>query len=341
MNLCDGIKKYKYLHIMNNGFHTFPILNFINIYFDNSEHCFVFPNPREETKEKVSKIQNAYLCPIEEVSIENARKIIFHGLFTKTVIEYIYNNPYWLEKSYWFIWGGDLYQAPNTLEDNFVRKNVAGILTAFDKEVYEEKYIKPKKYFDLTYPHSKCELDLLPIKNEGYTHIQVNNSEDETSLEMLDILAKFKDENIRVSTILSYKSAGHKDVSDEIIEKGYAIFKDKFNPIKDYLTKEEYAKHLATVDIYISNQNRQQGNGNASVICSLGKKVYTKSETSVYKKYNALGIKYYNTYTIKELTFEEFIFQDEKVKEESVRKIKERMKDETKVEQWKNFFLSD
>ncbi len=334
----DEVQKYKYIHIMNNGFHTFTILNFINKYFDNLEHCFIFPNPREETKLKIDEISNAYSTSLESITIEFAKKIVFHGLFTKTVIEYLYCNSEWLSKSYWYIWGGDLYNIEQSKEGDFVRSNFAGILTAFDRDIYEEKFGKPKKYFDLTYPHKELELNLLSQKNETFTHIQINNCEDETTLEMLDILAKFKDEHIKISTILSYKSANHKNVKDMILEKGYAIFGNKFNPILDYLCVEDYTKHLGSVDIYISNQNRQQGNGNAAVICSLGKKVFTKSDTSVYKKYNELGIKYYDTHTIKDLSYKEFIFQDDKIKEKSVKKLKERMANKTKVAQWENFF---
>ena len=37
------IKKYKYIHIMNNGLHSVTILEFIQKHFDNKEHCFIFP----------------------------------------------------------------------------------------------------------------------------------------------------------------------------------------------------------------------------------------------------------------------------------------------------------
>ena len=176
------------------------------------------------------------------------------------------------------------------------------------------------------------------LKEEGITHIQINNSADVTTLEMLDILSKYKDENIKISTILSYVSAGQKDFSLKIMKKGYEIFGSKFNPIIEFMPKEEYANYLATVDIYISNQDRQQGNGNATFIYSLGGKIFLKNNTTVFKKYNSIGIKIFDTCQIPDMSFEEFCYFDENEKQKGILLLKERMKDETKVKQWRDFF---
>ena len=104
------------------------------------------------------------------------------------------------------------------------------------------------------------------------------------------------------------------------------------------MPKEEYVNHLASVNIYISNQNRQQGNGNATFIHSLGGKVFLKSDTSVYKKYNSIGMKIFDTYKIKDMNFKEFCAFNETEKQKSISILKERMKDETKVKQWREFF---
>ncbi len=336
------IKKYKYVHLMNNGIHSINILNFINKYFDNNEHCFVFPCVMfEKTKQILDGVENVFYCPINNIDLKVTDKIIIHGLFDYNLIKQLYKHKKYLPKTYWFIWGGDLYNEPIDNKEIYVKSHVSGILTSFDKDVYEEKYGKPKSYFDVTYPHG---IDISMIKSnksKDYIHIQINNSADETTLEMLDILSKFKDEKIKISTILSYKTVGHQNIQMQIMKKGYEIFKEKFNPLIEFLPEEEYAEHLASVDIYISNQNRQQGNGNATLIHSLGGKVFLKHDTSVYKKYNSIGMKIFDTYEIPNLNFEEFCAFDEDEKQKSISILKERMKDETKVNQWKNFFESD
>ncbi len=336
------IAKYKYVHVMNNGLHSINVINFVNKYFPNDEHCFIFPKVMfSRTKMKLVGVNNVYFCPVDNINLDKTKKIIIHGLFDSGLVNQLFLNKKLLAKTYWFIWGGDLYSAPNNKKENYVRSNVAGILTAFDKEVYETRYGSCKEYFDITYPHDMDETMLVEQDPKDYVHIQINNSADVTTLEMLDILSKFKDENIKISTILSYKTVGDDDAKLKIMKKGYEIFGSKFNPIIEFMSREDYANHLASVDIYISNQNRQQGNGNASFICSLGHKVFVKSDTSVYKKYNPLGIRYYDTYDIPNMSFEEFCHMDKDETALSVKLLKERMKDETKVKQWSEFFEND
>jgi len=334
------VKKYKYVHLMNNGLHSINIINFINKYFDNKEHCFVFPTIMlKKTEEELLGTENIFHCPINNIDLNSTDKIIIHGLFDEGLTKQLYKNKKLLKKTYWFIWGGDLYSAPKTDKDDYVRANVAGILTSFDKEVYENRYGKCKSYYDVTYPHEITENMISKnLKEKGVIHIQINNSADETTLEMLDILSKFKDEAIKISTILSYITVGQKDYRMQIMKKGYEIFKEKFNPIIEFMPKEEYVNHLASVDIYISNQDRQQGNGNATFIYSLGGKVFLKNDTSVYKKYNSIGIKIFDTCKISNMDFKEFCFFDGEEKQKSIALLKERMKDETKVKQWREFF---
>lgn len=336
--------KYKYIHVMNNGIHSVNIIKFMNKYFDSNEHCFIFPYLMfGKTKSQLPALDNVFHTPLNSINLNSVNKIIIHGLFDSALINFLYKHKQYLNKTYWFIWGGDLYAAKDTKADNYVRKNCAGIITAFDKNVYEKKYGSCKKFYYATYPHDMTEDMIIKNNNDNnYIHIQVNNSADETTLEMFDILSKFKDEPIKVSTILSYKTVGQKDVQMQIMKKGYEIFKEKFNPIIEFMPKEKFANHLASVDIYISNQNRQQGNGNASFVCAFGGghggKVFTKKGTSVYEEYNKLGIKYFDTDTIKNLSFDEFIAYDQQTKEKTVAFLKERMKDETKVCQWDKVF---
>ena len=335
-----NVKNYKYVHLMNNGIHSVNIINFINKYFDNNEHCFIFPCIMfYKTQVKLKGIKNVFYCSLDSIDVNVTDKIIIHGLFDTNLVKALCKHKNLISKTYWFIWGGDLYSAPNSQMDNYVRTNVAGILTSFDKEVYEEKYGRCNSYFDVTYPHDiTADTVNQDLKEEGITHIQINNSADVTTLEMLDILSKFKDENIKISTILSYVSAGQKDFSLKIMKKGFEIFGSKFSPIIEFMPKEEYANYLATVDIYISNQDRQQGNGNTTFIYSLGGKIFLKNNTTVYKKYNSLGIKIFDACEIPDMSFEEFCYFDEKEKQKSILLLKERMKDETKVKQWREFF---
>lgn len=337
------IKSYKFVHVMNNGIHSVYVIKFINKYFNKlNEHCFLFPcHISDKIKNQLINEKHIFSTHIKNIKYKTTSKIIIHGLFDNNTIKSFYKNKKYLDKTYWFIWGGDLYHSIDSYRANYVYKNVAGIISCFDKEVYEEKFGLCKSYYDVTYPHQiSHEMINFEKTKHDYIHIQINNSADETTLEMLEKLSKFKEENIKITTILSYNSVGHKDVRLQIMKKGYDLFGLKFNPIIEFIPADEYANHLASVDIYISNQNRQQGNGNASFICSLGKKVFIKSDTPVYKKYNSLGICYYDTYDIDHMNFDQFCHLDKEITKQSVRILKARMCDDEKVRQWKNFFES-
>lgn len=335
------LKKFKYIHVMNNGIHSIATIKFIQKHFNNNDHAFIFPILKDETKPKLVGLPNVFKYSIEDIPLDYVNKIIFHGLFTIPFIQFLYKNPKFLEKSYWFIWGGDLYNAKDTKESSFVKKKFAGILTTFDYDKYKSLFGE-NKCFDVSYGHDPVELSATrQVKRKSSpVSILINNCADESTIEMLDILKKFKNYNIKIYTILSYITVNQKDPRLNIMKKGYETFGNKFVPILDYMDKPTYIKFLSTIDIYISNQDRQQGNGNASVICSLGGKVFTKSESSVYKKYNSLGIKYFNTYDIQNLSFKQFVSYDDQIKNETMTKIKTRMADSTKVKQWNDFFLS-
>ncbi len=332
------IGQYKYVHVMNNGIHSMTIIRFINKYFDNNEHCFIFPILKEETKPKIKGIKNVFPYNLTYISADKVQKVIFHGLFTTPPIQYLYKHRDLLAKSYWYIWGGDFYNVKDTAESSFVRKNFAGILTAFDYPAYKKKY-GANKWFDVSYPHDDAIHRFHPCQKSGdVTRILINNCADETTLSMMESLARFAEENIEIYTILSYISANQRDVRLEIMKRGYETFGKKFKPLISFIPTDKYFEFLTSVDIYISNQNRQQGNGNATIVCSSGGKVFTKSDTGVYTRYNELGIRYFDTYSIPNLSFQELISYAPDVREQTIHRLKERMKDSTKVEQWKRFF---
>lgn len=312
------IKNYKFVHIMLNDKFNKPFVDFLNRNFDHKEHmviCYRIPH-YNNVVQKFPEGKNVYeYFDIFKLDLnrKNIKKIIFHSLFVPQAIQYLYQNPKLLqEKAYWVIWGGDLYNAKRDEENDFVRKNFRGYLTDFDTEIAKEKYNIYHKPFYCIHAIFPITLEMLNIAKENefkrnFIKIQINNSCDASTLEMLDILTKFKDENIKITTILSY---GKMEFKESIIKKGKELFDEKFEYIDKHLSPQEYANHLAQNDILILNQNRQQGVGNTNASISLGKKVFIKKEVSTFKKLHDFGIKIYDTNEIQNLTFEDFIKND-------------------------------
>lgn len=335
------LKPYRFVHVMNNGIHSAGIVEFVNRNFDPAEHAFVFPVTTAATRERLAGRSNVYQFGLDGLHPGGAQRIIFHGLFTDEVVTHLHRHPELLRRSSWFIWGGDLYNAPGDPVHNAVRRGFAGVITSFDRDVYTARYGDTPRFFDVAYPHELDEEMLDPrlaARKPGQVHIQINNSADETTLEMLDTLGRFRDEDIKVSTVLSYISHGQDDCRLQILRRGEAIFGAKFNPIMQFMPLAEYASHLSTVDVYISNQNRQQGNGNAAFICSLGGKVFVKSDTPVYRTYADRGIRYFDTYDIATMSFQELTARDPVEKAATTSLLRERMSEPYKVRQWGGLF---
>ena len=200
-----------------------------------------------------------------------------------------------------------IYNAPRDEKNDFVRKNFKGYLTDFDDEVAKKKYNLDNKLFfciHAIFPITKEMIDKSTKNEKDYIKIQINNSCDESTLEMLDVLSKFKEENIKIITILSY---GKMQFKDEIIKKGKEVFADKFEFVENYMSSDEYAEHLVQNDILILNQNRQQGVGNTVASLALGAKVFIRSDVSTFDKLKKFNIDIFDSKNIKNLSFKELV----------------------------------
>lgn len=323
MKINNFVSKHKYVHLMFNDKFNKPFVDFLNRNFNPKEHIILckrwfqeHPFPEGNNVIEIEKLKY--------FNFKKTEKIICHSLFDGDLVNYLYKHQDILKsKAYWMIWGGDLYNAPKDEINDFVRANFKGYIsdTDGDCEVAMEKYnSNPQTYnAGYTFPITKEMIEeAKKSKNQkDYIQIQINNSCDISTLEMLDVLSKFKDENIKITTILSY---GQIKFKEEIINKGKAIFEDKFEYLDNYLAPQEYAQILAQNDILILNQNRQQGIGNCFSNLALGSKVFIKSEITTYNHFNSKGIKIFDTNEIKNMSFGEFILYSKDIKQNNMQK---------------------
>ena len=138
------------------------------------------------------------------------------------------------------------------------------------------------------------------------TTILLGNSATETNqhIEILDVLYKYKNENIKIICPLSY---GDKKYALQIKDYGQKLFGDKFIPLLDYLNPVEYTKLLGNVNIAVFNHNRQQATGNIEILSYLGKKIFIRSDISSWKHYVERDkCAFFDTKRISEMSFDEF-----------------------------------
>ncbi len=331
------LKNYKYVHLMFNDKFNKPFVDFLNRNFDSREHlvlckrlCKNQPFPEGKNVVEIDRLK--------KLNFENNEKVICHSLFDWEVIDYLYKHQDILkEKAYWIMWGGDLYNAQRDEINDFVRKNFKGYVGIMDKEYATKKYNLDAPFYNVHYPFSTTSFDEtanIIVKTDKTTRIQINNSCDESTLQAMDFIKNFKDEDIVVTTILSYGNLKYKD---EIIEKGRNYFGDKFEYLDRYLDSAEYKNFVANNDVLILNQNRQQGVGNMILYLQQGKKVFVRNEISTFKYLNEVeNVKIFDTLSIPTLSFKEFITNN--YVEQNRKNIKNWTNEKCLVSLWREFF---
>lgn len=243
------------------------------------------------------------------------KKLVFHSLFDRMMIDFLYAHKTLLQNSSWMIWGGDMYESIDDKKALFVKRNFGNYLIGApgEKDYFIGKFGEvPGKFRHIKYNFIGYDTDLwdeckTQVKKKKYTLIQINHSCSFENLEMLDMLAKFKSENIRIRCILSY--GNRMDCKEEIKKKGDNIFGEKFEYFEQLFSKEDYFTKLAEVDVLVMNQNRQQGGQNIYIALYNGAKVFIRKDISTFKKFNQDFI-VYDTCTIPELDYHAFLHND-------------------------------
>ena len=203
----------KYLHIGPNSKIYIDYIKFIEENFDEKEHKFLYP--KENGK---SLIENIFFIIKFMIYGLRAKKIFIHGLFNKKMITFLYIFRFFLKKSYWIMWGGDLYSYNDRKEKSFfyniedyVKGNMKGYISYIKGEfklVQEYFKTKGKFYSSFTYPSNLYKKNEVRKEKKDELWIQIGNSADPSNnhFEILEKLSKFKNMNIKIFCILSLLS---------------------------------------------------------------------------------------------------------------------------------------
>ncbi len=328
----------KYLHIGPNSRIYTDFIEFVEENFDKKEHKFLY------TKENgKSLIENIFFIIKFTIYGLKAQKIFIHGLFNKKMIIFLYIFRFFLKKSYWIMWGGDLYSYNDRKKKSFfykiedyVKGNMKGYISYIKGEFkLAQEYFKAKGkfYSSFTYPSNLYKKNEIGREKKEELWIQIGNSADPSNnhFEILEKLSKFKDMNIKLFCILSY--GGNKEYNKKVIDKGIEVFNDKFYPVLDFMKFDEYMNFLSSLDIAIFAHDRQQAFGNITSLLSMKKTVYLKEKVTTYQTLKAMGIEVRSFDKLVDL--EEF---DENTLENNRRIIEENFSEEMLIEQWENIF---
>lgn len=224
-----------------------------------------------------------------------AKRIVLHGLWHRGFIKLLLWQPWLIGRCYWMMWGGDFYYHDQESKDKrkLIRKLRHFVSLVEGDYLLVKQWYGAKGVFHRSVLYSYLEEDefgqpgirdsLQPIK------ILVGNSADPSNqhLEILEQLSAFKEQNIEVFVPLSYGNEGY---AKEIIHKGTALLGDRFKPLTDFISIQQYRSLLGDIDIAIFNHQRQQGLGNIIALLAKGKTVYLRPEVTTWNCFAQMGI---------------------------------------------------
>ncbi|MBK8453868.1 MAG: TDP-N-acetylfucosamine:lipid II N-acetylfucosaminyltransferase [Thiofilum sp.] len=305
----------KILHILPCNTFSPKFINLIKENFDYYKHFFLLTSGMEE--ELIKKDKNIYIAKKTVrhglsyylqalLKIHQADKVILHGLFDIKLVILLFFTPWILKKCYWVMWGGDLYyhQLGNNdrnyklkeLLRSFIIKRIGNFVTYIEGDYHlaQQWYGTKGKYHECIMYLSNTFTDYdLPPRHDQSTNILIGNSADPSNNheEILEKLVPYKNEDIKIYCPLSYGDQNH---AKQIIEKGKAIFGEKFIPLTEFMPFDKYLELLANIDIAIFAHKRQQAMGNTISLLGLGKKVYMRNDITPWQTLSEMNLKIFN-----------------------------------------------
>ena len=322
------------LHIIPYEKFTQGFIRFVFTNFEEQEHFFVIYGKCKDVCINLDYKNVYYLDSFKDLRNNNTIKklfiesdgIIINGLFgSQKCLRYF--NKSILKKVYIVFWGGDFYclrnnvglkqTISNYLRKRFIKKS-SGVIN-----LIPDDYRELSKYVKINKPHF-----VAPICDDGYSKklfdtlvdtqkgtnpiiIMLGNSAYKTNnhIQALEMLRRYKDEDILIRCPLSY---GDDNYAKEVIECGKRIFAEKFQPITDFMKKEDYYRLIAESTVAIYNNDRQQALGNINAALILGCKVYIRNDTAMWNHlHDEDKYQIYDVTSIESMTFDGFVTDDD------------------------------
>ncbi|ATY81655.1 hypothetical protein CVS42_12995 [Aeromonas veronii] len=290
------------LHVMIMEKFLPPFIDFVDKYFDVNEHKFVFiTSPKYKYGLCKSHSVEFLHTDADFVLLSEyfylSDKIILHGLWRDKVNTLLCSNDKWMDKTYWVMWGGDFYH-PDKYNDAHIQviKKARWLVTHVVGDV---QFVRDN--YGATGEHISCLMYPSNIYHERHhvtdghpsINVLVGNSASSTNnhIDIFTKLLPFMSKNISIFCPLSY---GDKNYADFVASEGTRIFGDKFIPVFDFVSKEQYLDFLNKMDVAIFNHRRQQAMGNMIALLGMGKVVYMRNDVSTWSMFHQYGIKVFD-----------------------------------------------
>ena len=282
--------------------------------------------------------------------LKESNMVIIHALHTEAII-FLLQYPTILHKSILRIWGEELiWKKYHKISDIFiqhmkyvVKKQIIRrikyiISTKTEYDVIKKYYNSDAIHVDgaMTYKYNS----LMPgLPMQPPVNIVVGHSGFETGnhIEILDILKKFKNEDINIYIPLSYGG------TPEYISQIKSFAKLNYSPEKIHFLTEfqdttKYELLLRKMHIGIYNAENQTGLGNISILLSNGAKLYFNDKGLNIKIIRDRGYICNAVSEIKSTRFTDFVKLDEAVQNHNINNYVIENNEEKKIREWNDVF---
>lgn len=229
--------------------------------------------------------------------------VIWHSLFLIKDVVYLFSlfKISIAKKSIWMEWGADVYEYQskhfilNSLYKRFVN-NLKAIISIFPGDInYIRKHFEYSgKIYDACYPPSFDDLRFPSLKNvdtkKSEVIVMVGHSANKSlnHIKCIDILSKFKNENIKVFLPINY---GDMKYAERVISHAKEAFpQEKLIILDSFVKPDAYNSLLNNVDVCVFDTFRQLGLGNIYYLMACNKSIYLNADGIMYDYFKNIGL---------------------------------------------------
>lgn len=221
---------------------------------------------------------------------KNTKFVIYNALFYRFFLQMQLLLLGILKKKVWVVWSADMYLRDcstflKKLYNRFLISRFSYVATPIfgDFEAFKRIWGFEVVNLPFWFPFSRNILSLSKkTKKQDCIYIQVGNSGHITNqhLQVLEILKKYKDKNIKLILPMSYSCSV--EYREEVKRKFFEVFgKERVLVLEENLKFQEYVELMGQIDIGIFNHYVQEAGHNIVMLLALGKKVYINPKNTL------------------------------------------------------------